>query len=475
MNLWLFLPEFLVAGLAFLILGTDLVLPPARKSLLAYGGALGLGGIMAATLTLQGEEARLYGGLFLVDGYALFFKEFFLLLGILILLASVEFVEKNLSHAGEYYGLILFSVLAMMLMTASGELLTAYISLELLSFCLYILASYGLHDPRSNEAGVKFILLGAFSSAILLYGLSLVYGLAGTTEFVAIAGVLGSGEDLGPGLLVGLVLVIAGFGFKVAAVPFHMWAPDVYEGAPLPITAYLSVASKAAAFALLLRLFAVAFMPAMDEWRGIMAGLAAVTMTVGNLVAIPQRNIKRLLAYSSIGQAGYLLVGLAALSPMASSGMVFHLAGFAVTNLAAFVAIIAYYNLSGKEDIPDYAGLAERSPLLATTLAVAFFSLAGLPFFAGFTTKFYLFAAAAREGLLWLVALAMVNSLISLYYYLLVIKQMYMVPPSEPGRLRVPGLLKGILVLLLFGIVIIGIYPAPLLEAIDGATRFLFP
>ncbi|MFQ5825869.1 MAG: NADH-quinone oxidoreductase subunit N, partial [Dehalococcoidia bacterium] len=428
MNLWLFLPEFLVAGLAFVILGIDLILPQARKSYLAYGGALGLAGIMAATLTLHGEEAHLYGGLFLVDGYALFFKEFFLLLGLLILLASVEFVEKNLSHPGEYYGLILFSVLAMMLMTASGELITAYISLELLSFCLYILASYALHERRSNEAGVKYILLGAFSSALLLYGLSLVYGLAGTTNFEAIAAVLKSGEELGPGLLVGLVLVIAGFGFKVAAVPFHMWAPDVYEGSPLPITAYLSVASKAAAFALLLRLFAVAFLPAMAEWRGIMAGLAAVTMTVGNLVAIPQRNIKRLLAYSSIGQAGYLLMGMAALSSMASSAIVFHLAGYAATNLAAFVCIIAYFNLSGKEDIPDYAGLAERAPFLATTLAAALFSLAGLPFFAGFTTKFYLFTAAANEGLLWLAALAMVNSLISLYYYLLVIKQMYMVP-----------------------------------------------
>ena len=248
---------------------------------------------------------------------------------------SVDYVKKHLSHPGEYYGILLFSILGMMLMTAAGELLTAYISLELLSFSLYVLVSFGRNNPKSNEAGIKYILLGAFASALLLYGISQVYGMLGTTRFSEIQAVLAfEPSPLNPALLVGLALIVAGLGFKVAAVPFHMWAPDVYEGAPTPITAYLAVGSKAAAFALILRLFSQAFLPAIDDWQIILVVLAALTMTVGNLVALAQDNIKRMLAYSSIGHVGYLLLGVAALSPLASDGVIFHLAGYGVTNLA---------------------------------------------------------------------------------------------------------------------------------------------
>ena len=273
----------------------------------------------------------------------------------------------------------------------------------------------------------------------------------------------------------GLVLIIAGLGFKIAAVPFHMWAPDVYEGAPTPVTAYLAVGSKAAAFALILRLFSQAFMPAFDDWQIILVILAALTMTVGNLVALAQQNVKRMLAYSSIGQVGYLLMGVAALSPLASNGVILHLAGYGVTNLAAFMCIIIFYNATNKEEISDFAGLADRSPFVAMAMTVALFSLAGIPFFAGFTTKFYLFTAAADGGLLWLVGLAMVNSLVSLYYYMMVMKQMYMVPAEDSTPLSVSMLSRGVLGMLLVGIIGIGIYPGPLVGAIEAATRAILP
>ena len=270
-------------------------------------------------------------------------------------------------------------------------------------------------------------------------------------------------------------MLIAGFGFKVVAVPFHMWAPDVYEGAPVPVTAYLAVASKAASFALLLRLFAVGFQPVIDDWKPIVAAIAALTMTVGNVIAISQSNIKRLLAYSSIGHAGFLLVGIAALSEMASTAMVLYLVGYAATTFAAFSCVIIYFNLTGSEKIEEYAGLAKRSPLLALALTVSLFSLAGLPFFAGFTIKFYIFTAAAKEGLLWLVAIAVANSLISVYYYLMVIRQMYIKPaPVGSKSLTMPKIAGGVLLTLVGVIFLIGIYPQSITGLIEKATPGLF-
>ena len=475
MNYALLLPEFLLAGLAFIVLGADLLIPsPGRKHLLAYVSVVGLVVVIAATFSLLGQDVGLFGGLLLVDGYAVFFKFFFLVIAVFIILASVDFVKRDLRHPGEYYGLILISTLAMMLMTSAAELITAYISLELLSFSLYVLAAYAKDNPKSNEAGVKYILLGAFSSSLLLYGMSLIYGVTLTTSFEGIAGAIMGGTTLQPVFFLGLVLIMAGLGFKIAAVPFHMWAPDVYEGAPVPITAYLAVASKAAGFGLLMRLFASAFLPAIADWRPIIAGLSLATMTVGNLVALRQRNIKRMLAYSSIGQVGYLLMGVAALSPMAVSAILLHLAGYAATNLAVFVCVIVVYNLTGKDDIPDYAGLSDRAPFIAFAMSIALLSLAGLPFFAGFATKFYLFTAAAKEGFLWLVAVAVINSLISLYYYLMVMRQMYINPAADKGRLPVPLLLNGVVGVLTVLVVVIGVYPAPLLQLIEQAANILF-
>ena len=512
-NLRLLLPEFLLATLAFVVFAVDLVLPRSRKNLLAWISVAGLIGLLALSLALLwGESTELYGGLVKADAYSLFFKCFFIVLGIFIILSSVDYVGKHLSHPGEYYGIILFSILAMNVMSASRELLTAYIALELMSFSFYIMASYARDNPKSNEAGIKYVLIGAFSSAILLFGVSMIYSSIGETRYEEINIILTDASGLSPALWVGLALLLVGLGFKVAAVPFHMWAPDIYEGAPLPVTAYLSVGAKAAAFALVLRLFAEAFMPSVDDWKIIVAVMAAATMTVGNLVAIAQHNIKRLLAYSSIGQVGFLLVGIASLSatsPLASNGVMLHLVGYAFTNLAVFVGIIAFFNMTGKEEIADFSGLADRHPFIAAAMSIGMFSLAGLPFFAGFTTKFYLFTAAANQGLLWLAGLAMVNSLISLYYYLVVIRHMYIQPaphteeepeavtahnptpgadastsPSQPSpertspagiNVRPSPLIIGVLVVMVLGTIFIGVYPFPVVEALDAATAAILP
>ncbi len=476
-NLHLLWPEFLIAGLAFVVLTVDFLLPRERKNILAAVSIVGLAAVAVFSVLFLGnkDDTPLYEGIFLVDRFSLVFKVVFLGLGVLIVLASVDFVKKYLHHPGEYYGIILFSILGMMLMAASAELLTAYVSLELLSFSLYILVSMPRDDPKSNEAGVKYILLGAFASALLLYGISLVYGVLGTTTFAGIGQAMGSGLDNSPNLLLGVVLILAGLGFKVAAVPFHMWTPDIYEGAPLPVTAYLAVGSKAAAFALILRLFATAFMQSIEEWQLIIAAIAAVTMTLGNVVALAQSNIKRLLAYSSIGQVGYLLVGVAALSTAASNAVILHLVGYGLANLAAFVAVIAFYNATAKDGVSDFAGLADRNPFIAMALTVALFSLAGLPFFAGFVTKFYLFVAAAEEDMLWLAGIAIFNSLISLYYYLIIIKQMYIHPAEDSGPVRLSLPTGGLLAVLVVGTIAVGVYPSPLLDIIETATAVILP
>ena len=496
-NLHLLTPEFALAGLAVAVFAVDLLLPDEKKDLLPW---MSIGGLIALIVLSLGmlwdEEETLYGGLLAIDDFSLFFKVFFLGLGVFIILSSVEYVRQHLGSPGEYYGLVLFSILGMNLMAQSRELLTAYISLELLSFSLYVLVSYARGDPKSNEAGLKYIIIGAFSSAILLYGVSMVYGTLGVTKFAAISSALASIDDVSPALWVGLALILVGLGFKVAAVPFHMWAPDVYEGAPLPITAYLAIGSKAAAFALVLRLFAEGFMPAVDQWRIIVAVLAAVTMLVGNLVALAQTNIKRLMAYSSIGHVGIILTGIAALSPdslLAANGVMLYLVGYSITSLVVFAGLISFFNLTGREQIADFAGLADRTPFLAAAIAIGLFSLGGLPIFAGFTVKFYLFTAIANEGFLWLAGLAIFSSLISLYYYLQVIRQMYMLPAlaapevadghepegatpeqAEPA-LSPSWLMLTVLSLGLLGVIWVGVYPAPLVDIIESASQAILP
>ena len=483
-DLTLLLPELLVTGLAFLVLLAGFVLPSDRKHLLAYLSVLGLVGVLAFSLTyLSDKDDSLYEGVVLVDGYALFFKAFFLVLAAVVVLSSMDYVRRRLEYPGEYYAILLLTVVGMMLMASAGELLTAYISLELLSFGLYALVSFDRYNPRSSEAGTRYILLGAFSSALLLFGISQVYGLTGTTRFDEISEALVAASQLSPGLLVGLLLMIAGFGFKVAAAPFHAWAPDAYEGAPSPVAAYLVVGSKAAAFALVLRLFTEALIPAVGDWQLVLIVMAALAMTISNLVALVQRNIKRLLAYSSVGQVGYLLVGVAALadvdsdgkisvamSHLATNGVMLHLVAYAIATTAAFLSVAAVCDATNLEKITDFAGLARRAPMAAFVFTASMLSLAGVPVFAGFTSKLHLFSAAATQGLLWLAGLAILASLVSLYYFLIVVKRMYMDSAEDPTPIRVPRLTLGVLGLLLLGIVFVGVYPAPLMDAVQSAS-----
>jgi len=476
MNYSLLIPEFCLTGLAIIIVAAELWFPQVRKDIIGYLAALGAAGVLAGSLAYL-ETHESFGSLLSVDNYTTFFRVLFLGAAVFICLISAQFARARLQNVGEYYGILLLATVGAIGMAAATELLTAYISLELLSFSLYVLISFNKLDPRSNEGGLKYLLLGVFSSAMFLYGLSLIYGVTRSTNYSDIATALQHGTgDINFALMLGIVLIITGIGFKIAAVPFHMATPDAYEGAPLPITAFLSITSKAAGFALLLRLFSTAFMPVIDQWRILIAILAASTMTVGNLVAIQQHNIKRLLAYSSIGQVGYLLIGIAAMSPDAASALLFHMAGYIITNLVVFGAVIAIFNATGKEEIADFGGMAERQPFLALVLTIGLFSLAGMPLFAGFFTKFFLFQAGANHGLLWLVGFGVVNSMISLYYYLLVIKQMYLGGPQpDQPRLRVPVMMHGVLGLLTLGVFFVGLYPLPLLKAADRAVALLFP
>lgn len=481
------IPEFLLVILAFSVLALDLIAPNLSYRFIPLFIVFSLIGLITFSLIyLWGKSNLLYDGILLIDFYSLFFKVFFLIIGIFIVLVSINFVRMHLDFPGEYYGILLLSFLGMVLMASSGELLTAYISLELLSFSLYILVSFDRYNPKSNEAGTKFILLGAFSSALLLYGISQIYGQVGSTYFKTIGDYLLSTPDIGLGIQTGLVLIIAGFCFKIAAIPFHMWAPDTYEGAPIPIAAYIAVGSKVASFALMLRLFTQGLIPSIDEWQILIAIIAAISMSFGNLFAIVQSNIKRLLAYSGIGHSGYLLMGIASLatisgnsiidtdsSLVAITGLIFHLVTYSAASLAIFLCVSVIYNSTGREDLGVFSGLAKRSPGMAMVITACLFSLAGLPIFAGFTSKFYLFNAAAIHGFLWLSGLAIFTSLIALYYYLNIIKKMYMEPSEETGTLRIPILSKGILGILFIAIILFGIFPNPLMEGIHVAANTL--
>ena len=475
-------PEYILVAWAGGLIMLDLFWPArgigriTRLSKEALGYIAGAGALIATLVSLIWvDNTTSFGGLIDIDDYTTLFRVFFGLIGVFACLASARYVKDRLLHAGEYYAFILLAVVGANGMAAASELLTAYISLELLSFSLYVLASYAKFDIRSNEGGLKYMLLGAFSSALLLYGISMIYGATGSTHFSEIGDALsGDTSDIDQALFLGLALIIAGLGFKVAAVPFHMWTPDVYEGAPLPVTALISAISKSAGFALFLKLFAEAFEPKIDDWRYFIAGLAAATMILGNLVAIQQSNIKRLLAYSSIGQVGYLLMGIAALSPDAGSALVLHMMGYVVTNLAAFVCVIIWYNWTGKEEIKDFAGLAERAPFLAVCLSIALFSLAGMPLFAGFATKFILFQAAAEEDLLWLAGVAVTMSFVSLYYYLIIVKEMYLGKPEGDSRFPTPWPEYGALSLLIAGVFLIGLYPQPVFDAVETSTDTIF-
>jgi NADH-quinone oxidoreductase subunit N len=484
LNFGLLIPELVLVAFAVAVILLDLVIQ--RKTWLAGVSIAGLvisGGFAVAMW--GGSAQAIFNNMLAVDGFALFFKVLFLGIAVLVILASTDYVSKFARFQGEYYALVLLSTLGMMLMAATAELISIYIALELTSISLYILTGF-LKDSKSNEASLKYLLLGAVASAVLLFGMALVFGFTGQTQLGEIAQSIQAMSPqavlASPGLMLGLVLLVAGFGFKIAAVPFHMWVPDVYEGAPTPITAYLSVASKAAGFAVILRVFYSAFgLPQWLslDWGLIFAVLSAIGMFLGNVVAIPQTNIKRMLGYSSIAQAGYLMVGLATIgfSPAADivgrSSILFFLASYAVTNLGAFIAIIAISNKLNSDLIEDYSGMGKRAPLLALALTLCLVSLTGIPPAAGFMAKFYIFSGAVQHGLLWLVILAVINSVISAYYYLRVVKIMWLGEPASEEKVPSSGALRVALSLSCLGVLLLGIVPG-LMMRLAGIAAKLF-
>ena len=480
----LFIPEYIAVGSAILIIALEIGMPRIRRDFLAYLTALAAVASGGAALFYIDQDPETFQGLLQVDDFTTFFRVLGAGIVAVTAIMSAQHMRQRSRAVGEYYGLLLVASTGLVGMAASQELLTAYISLEILSFSLYILVGYLRRDVLSAEASLKYILLGAFASAMLLYGGSLIYGVTASTTYAGIAEGLGQGSsDTNSAVVVGMMLIIAGVGFKVSAVPFHMWAPDAYQGAPMPITAFLSTASKAAGFGLILRLFSGAFITDPESWKWAIAILAGATIVVGNLVAIQQTDLKRLVAYSSIGQVGYMLVVIAAIGyggaeigEEASSALLLHITGYVISTLALFAALTAYADRTGKDSsIASLRGLAETQPYLALIITVALFSFAGLPFFAGFATKLFMFQAALVDGLLWVVALGVAGSFVSLYYYLMVIRQMYLFDP-EPGvaRFRLSPVAWVLGTALLAGILFIGIFPAPVFEVADAAVEPLF-
>jgi NADH-quinone oxidoreductase subunit N len=436
---------------------------------LAASGALYLGGYL-------GQSA--FGGFFLLDGFALFFQALFIVAAVLVLLSATTFADRQELVEAEFYVMVLFSTAGLMLMPAAFELMSIYLALEVTSLSLAFLASWNKRDTiagqglKSTEAGIKFFLLSAMSTAMLLFGMALLYGVSGATTLADISRVLTGSPT--PAALLSITMLVAGLGFKIAAAPFQLWTPDVYQGAATPATAFFSVGSKAAGFAVLLRIFNGALPGIAPEWTVLFGVLAFVTMTVGNLIAIVQTNIKRLMAYSSITHVGYMLIGLAATPTDGSSAVMFYLLAYAFTNLGAFIVITIMANYAPDDEISGYTGLAQRSPVLAMGLTVALLSLAGIPPFVGFFAKLYLFLAAIRSdsvGLQLLVLWAVIMSAVSLYYYGRVIHAMWMREPIEPVEVTPASFSQGLaLGASLIGVVVFGILAAPFVNAATAAS-----
>lgn len=471
MNFSLIVPELLTACLAMFLVVLDLLLPgkETRRSL-GYLAVFGLLGILAVLLGQQEASGAFYVNLYTVDGYAVFLKALFLIAVALTLLFSFDLIERLPRYSGEFYALIVFSVLGMMLMASANDLITLIVGMGVMNISFYILVGYHFKDMRSSEAGAKYLILSAASTAVLLYGSSLVYGYTGSVQFAKIF----QAVDPSPAMLGGMAMLVIGLGFKIAAVPFHMWSPDIYEGAPLPVTALLAMCSKVAAFAVLLRLLIQALPALADGWVAIAALLAVLSMITGNVIAMNQHNIKRLLAYSSIAQAGYLLCGLVAADQAGVKGILFYSLLYVFANVGAFAVITVVKLHSGSEDMAAFAGLSRKSPFLAVVMTVSLLSMAGIPPMAGFAGKLYLFLAVVERGYLWLALLGFVMSMISVYYYLLVAKVMYWGEPTDGRRLEVGAPLKWAAALSLIATLLLGVYPGPLADVAAWAAASLF-
>ncbi len=428
------LPEIILTLAGVLIMFLEAILKDRQKGVLTPVAILGLAGALVGALVANGNPGPAFHDMILVDGFATFFRVLLISVGLLAVLASTEYLHRENAGTGEFFALVMFSLAGMSIMAAANELIMIFIGLEISSIASYVLAGYLRDDKRNNEAALKYFLLGSFATAFLLYGIAWIYGITGSTNLTEIRRVLimGGAPSI---VLVGTAaaLMLVGFGFKISAAPFQVWAPDVYQGAPAPVSGFLSVGPKAAAFAILIRTYQTAFAPISATWAPVVWVVALATMIVGNFAAIQQTNIKRMLAYSSIGHAGYILVAVAAHSEIGSAAAMFYLAAYAFTNFGAF-AVVTY--AAGKHEkytnIDDFAGLSQRQPMIAAMMTIFLLSLIGVPLTGGFFGKFYIFKAALDSNLVWLTVLGLLNSAVAAYYYLRVLVVMYMKDPNVP-------------------------------------------
>lgn len=435
--------------------------------------AVSIGGIfisMFFAIATFSASTTAFADMVLVGGYASFFDLLFLMVGVLTILLSESYLAKEQIHFGEYYILVLFAVAGMMMMASSADFITLFLGIELMSVCFYVLAGFMRGNVQSNEAALKYFLLGAFATGFLLYGIALIYGSTGTTNLLRIATQSPSVTSR-PLYSLGFGLVLVGLAFKVAAVPFHMWVPDVYEGSPTTVSGLMSTGGKAAAFSAFILVFSIPMSQHDQRFTLILSVLAAGSMIIGNLFGLAQKNLKRMLAYSSIAHAGYMVVGIASGQPLGQQGILFYLVSYAFTNLGAFGVLSVLEKETGKNiSYEDYVGLGTRKPVLAALLSMFMFSLTGIPPFAGFVGKYYLFASAVQADLTWLAILGVLTSLISAYYYLRVVVFMYFKEAGTTEEIHIPRLALISLVVSGLGIVLLGILPSLILDV----TRLLF-
>ncbi len=467
----LFITEIGLIVLTFGLFILDIFLKDNEKRgrTLASIAMIGVALLFVNLLTHWGNFGSSFKGSFVQDGVSFFFKMLFLLAAFLVLFMAREYQRHLKRGHGEFTLLILLSLIGMLFLASANDFLLFFVSLETLTISLYIMTAYLRDKTASIEAGVKYLVLGALSTAIFLFGLSFIYGATGSTSFAKIHAAVASSPVLPEEFLFGMVLVIASLGFKIAAVPFQLWAPDVYEGAPTPVTAYLAIGSKAAGFAALTRLMLTVFAPAQGTLVLLLAVLSALTILYGNLGAIPQTNIKRLLGYSSIGHAGYLLMGLATFLHSGKEALLFYLLSYLISTGGAFLVLIALANYMKTDEINELAGLSERSPLLAAGMLISLLSLAGLPPLAGFFAKFYLLWASVKAGFLWLTFVGVLNVITSLYFYLKVVKVMYIDKPRDQVPVRVSLDQRIIQYLCVFAIIVLGVYQGPFVKFAQSA------
>ena len=467
-----------MVALALLTLLADAFRPMADKRRLGYILATAVAVLLIYSFTLQAQATTYFHGMYRLDTLALYFKRLFLVATLLVLVMGAEFAERFESGVAEFYVLVLLAATGMLLTGSVNDFVLMFVALELVTITFYILTSFLRRQVQSLEAGTKYLILGALSSGFTVYGIAYIFGTTGTTNFDMLAVTLKSGTT-GPAFTLGMLLVMTGLGFKIASVPFQIWAPDVYQGAPTPVTAFLAVGSKMVGFVLLLRVLLVGLLPVSALWTTLVLVLAAATLLYGNLGALPQTNIKRLLGYSSIGHAGYLLMGVAAVNAIGAGAVLFYLGQYAFTNLCAFLAIIAVTNVTKTDEIVGFAGLGRRAPVLGLGLFVALMSLAGVPPLSGFFGKFQLFAAvierAQTDGHYYVLAgIGAAAVVISLYFYLNVAKAIYLQEPAAGAApIPVSRPMRAALYFCMVAIIGLGIFQRPLVEAaVKAATVF---